>query len=96
MAATAAGLLATAEDVGKAGPIGLFLILSLLIAVLLLGRSMRTHLRRVPTEFPPPQPPTQPGPAHPQPGMQPPPVIEGDIVDEPPDARRTGSDRDTP
>lgn len=47
------------EDIGKAGPIGLFLILSLLVVVFLLGRSMRTHLRRVPLEFPDPDaPPT--------------------------------------
>ncbi len=45
------------EDIGKAGPVGLFLILSLLIVVFLLGRSMRTHLRRVPLEFPDPNPP---------------------------------------
>lgn len=42
------------DDIGKAGPVGLFLILSLLIVVFLLGRSMRTHLRRVPLEFPDP------------------------------------------
>jgi len=47
------GLLATDDaDIGKAGPVGLFLIVSLLVAVFLLGRSMRTHLRRVPLEFP--------------------------------------------
>lgn len=44
------------EDIGKAGPVGLFLILALLIVVFLLGRSMRTHLRRVPLEFPDPEP----------------------------------------
>ncbi|MDQ4037771.1 MAG: hypothetical protein M3313_05350 [Actinomycetota bacterium] len=48
------GPLAGEEDVGKAGPVGLFLILSLLIVVFFLGRSMRTHLRRVPLEFPDP------------------------------------------
>jgi len=49
---TAVGLLAGEEDIGKAGPVGLFLIVSLLIVVFFLGRSMRTHLRRVPLEFP--------------------------------------------
>ena len=32
------------EDVGKAGPLGLLLIVLLLIAVALLVRSMTTHL----------------------------------------------------
>lgn len=41
------------EDVGKAGPLGLFLIVVLLIAVALLVRSMTTHLRRVPPSFEP-------------------------------------------
>lgn len=45
------------DDIGKAGPVGLFLILSLLVVVFLLGRSMRTHLRRVPLEFPDPAEP---------------------------------------
>ena len=39
------------EDVGKAGPIGLLLILLLLIAVALLVRSMTTHLKRIPPSF---------------------------------------------
>ena len=39
------------EDVGKAGPIGLLLIVLLLIAVALLVRSMTTHLKRVPRSF---------------------------------------------
>jgi hypothetical protein len=41
------------EDVGKAGPLGLLLIVVLLIAVLLLGRSMGRHLKRVPRSFDP-------------------------------------------
>ena len=39
------------EDVGKAGPLGLLLTLLLLIAVLLLVRSMTRHLKRVPPTF---------------------------------------------
>jgi hypothetical protein len=41
------------EDVGKAGPLGLFLIVVLLIAVALLVRSMTTHLKRIPASFDP-------------------------------------------
>ncbi|MGY5884521.1 hypothetical protein [Modestobacter lacusdianchii] len=41
------------EDVGKAGPVGLFLIVVLLVAVILLGRSMGRHLKRVPRSFDP-------------------------------------------
>ena len=41
------------EDVGKAGPIGLLLIVLLLIAVALLVRSMTTHLKRIPPSFEP-------------------------------------------
>jgi hypothetical protein len=41
------------EDVGKAGPVGLLLIVVLLIAVILLGRSMGRHLKRVPRSFDP-------------------------------------------
>ena len=55
---TALTLLAAAqqqqpEDVGKAGPLGLLLIVVLLIAVLLLGRSMGRHLKQVPRSFDP-------------------------------------------
>jgi hypothetical protein len=39
------------EDVGKSGPIGLLLTVLLFIAVLLLVRSMTTHLKRVPRSF---------------------------------------------
>jgi hypothetical protein len=41
------------EDVGKAGPLGLLLIVVLLIAVALLVRSMSTHLKRIPASFDP-------------------------------------------
>jgi hypothetical protein len=41
------------EDVGKAGPIGLALIVALLIAVALLVKSMSRHLKRVPRSFDP-------------------------------------------
>jgi hypothetical protein len=43
------------EDVGKAPPIGLLLIVVLLIAVALLVRSMTTHLKRIPPSFDPPE-----------------------------------------
>ncbi len=39
------------EDVGKSGPLGLFLILVLLLATALLVRSMGKHLRRLPRSF---------------------------------------------
>jgi len=39
------------EDVGKAGPFGLLLIVLLLIAAALLVRSMTTHLKRIPRSF---------------------------------------------
>jgi hypothetical protein len=39
------------EDVGKAGPLGLLLLVLLLIAAALLVRSMTTHLKRVPRSF---------------------------------------------
>lgn len=39
------------EDVGKSGPLGLLLIVVLLIAVLLLVRSMSGHLRKLPRSF---------------------------------------------
>jgi hypothetical protein len=42
------------EDVGKAGPLGLLLIVVLLIAVALLVKSMTTHLKRIPPSFDPP------------------------------------------
>jgi hypothetical protein len=39
------------EDVGKAGPVGLALIVALLIATLLLVRSMGRHLKKIPPSF---------------------------------------------
>jgi hypothetical protein len=41
------------EDVGKAGPIGLLLIVLLLIAVALLVKSMSGHLKKLPRSFDP-------------------------------------------
>ncbi|NEK85512.1 hypothetical protein GCU60_07025 [Blastococcus saxobsidens] len=41
------------EDVGKAGPLGLLLLVVLLIAAALLVRSMTTHLKRLPRSFDP-------------------------------------------
>jgi hypothetical protein len=41
------------EDVGKAGPIGALLTVLLFIAILLLVKSMTTHLKRVPRNFAP-------------------------------------------
>jgi hypothetical protein len=41
------------EDVGKAGPVGLALIVALLIATLLLVRSMGRHLKKIPPSFDP-------------------------------------------
>lgn len=41
------------EDVGKAGPLGLLLIVLLLIAVALLVRSMSKHLKKIPAGFDP-------------------------------------------
>ncbi len=39
------------EDVGKAGPLGLLLIVVLLIAAALLVRSMSGHLKKLPRSF---------------------------------------------
>jgi hypothetical protein len=41
------------SDVGKAGPIGLLLIVLLLIATALLVKSMSGHLKRLPRSFDP-------------------------------------------
>ncbi|SDF26373.1 hypothetical protein SAMN05660662_1613 [Blastococcus aurantiacus] len=41
------------EDIGKAGPLGLLLIVVLLIAVALLVKSMAGHLKKVPRSFDP-------------------------------------------
>ncbi|HEX5496313.1 MAG TPA: hypothetical protein VFX70_17240 [Mycobacteriales bacterium] len=40
-----------ASEIGKAAPLGLLVILLLCVAVYLLGRSMVTHLKRVPESF---------------------------------------------
>lgn len=40
-----------ASELGKAAPLGLLVILVLCLAVFLLGRSMVTHLKRVPDSF---------------------------------------------
>jgi len=47
------------EDVGKSGPLGLLLTVVLLVAVLLLGRSMGKHLKRLPASFDPADAPVQ-------------------------------------
>src|SRR5919199_6822709 len=39
------------EDAGKAGPLGLLMILLLLVAAILLVRSMGRHLKRIPRSF---------------------------------------------
>ncbi|SDC50557.1 hypothetical protein SAMN05660690_1687 [Geodermatophilus telluris] len=39
------------EDVGKSGPLGLFLVLVLLVAAALLVKSMSGHLKRLPRSF---------------------------------------------
>ncbi|MGY2127677.1 hypothetical protein [Blastococcus sp. SYSU DS0617] len=41
------------EDIGKAGPLGLLLIVVLLIAVALLVKSMSGHLKKLPRSFDP-------------------------------------------
>jgi hypothetical protein len=41
------------EDVGKSGPLGLFLILVLLVAAVLLVKSMSGHLKKLPRSFDP-------------------------------------------
>ena len=51
------------EEFGKASPIGLFLILALLVAVVLLIRSMNRRLRNLPESFDDPDP-TPGGNAH--------------------------------
>ena len=55
LSAPAGELLAAAEqlpeDVGKSGPLGLLVTVVLLIAVVLLVRSMGRHLRRLPRSF---------------------------------------------
>ena len=47
------------EDVGKAGPIGLALIVALFIATLLLVRSMGRHIKKLPPSFDPDDQPVE-------------------------------------
>ena len=47
------------EDVGKAGPIGLALIVALFIATLLLVRSMGRHIKKLPRSFDPADQPVE-------------------------------------
>jgi hypothetical protein len=91
------------EDVGKAGPLGLLLIVLLLIAVSLLVRSMSKHLKKLPASFDPAdRPPVVPDtPAElidPQPGEQlldslrrAPRAIEPPRSDDRPDTPPTGA-----
>lgn len=44
----------TGAEFGKAGPIGLVIVLLLLIGVILLIRSMNRHMRKLPKSFDPP------------------------------------------
>jgi hypothetical protein len=70
------------EDVGKAGPLGLLLMVVLLIVVLILGRSMGRHIKRLPVSFDPAdQPVTVPdSPAELIDGPQPRPVQPGQAL----------------
>ncbi len=45
------------EDVGKSGPLGALLVLVLLVAVVLLVKSMSGHLKRLPRSFDEPDAP---------------------------------------
>ncbi|MEP6697548.1 MAG: hypothetical protein ABJA34_11820 [Pseudonocardiales bacterium] len=49
-------VLAAKEAPAQAGPLGLFVILLLGVALFLLIRSMNRHLRKVPPSFDPPPP----------------------------------------
>lgn len=63
MLSLAGRLLAADDQPAQAGPLGLFIILALGAATVLLIRSMSRHLKRIPPSFDPPaQPkPTDPG-----------------------------------
>jgi hypothetical protein len=52
MNASLASAVLADSDSGKGGPIGLFVVLLLIIAVYFLYRSMSGHLRRLPEKFP--------------------------------------------
>lgn len=54
---SSAGTLLADSDTGKGSPIGLLVVLILVIAVYFLYRSMNRHLRKVPGNFSPPEPP---------------------------------------
>lgn len=41
----------TGPEFGKASPLGLLIVIILLISVIILVRSMNTHLKRVPRSF---------------------------------------------
>jgi len=47
------------EDFGKSSPLGLFVLLAFLVAVVFLARSMSKHLKRVPKSFDPPEEPAE-------------------------------------
>lgn len=53
----ASGLLAADDQPAQAGPLGLFIILALGAATVLLIRSMSRHLKRIPPSFDPPAQP---------------------------------------
>lgn len=57
MLSLAARLLAADDQPGQAGPLGLFIILALGAATVLLIRSMSRHLKRIPPSFDPPAQP---------------------------------------
>ncbi len=62
----AGGLLGAEDQPSQAGPLGLFIILALGAATVLLIRSMSRHLKRIPPSFDPPaQPPSTGKPSDP-------------------------------
>ena len=66
MLSLAGGLLGADDQPAQAGPLGLFIILALGAATVLLVRSMSRHLKRIPPSFDPPeQPPSAAKPAPP-------------------------------
>jgi hypothetical protein len=58
-------------DFGKASPFGLLLVVLLLIAVVLLVRSMNRHLKKLPESF---------DPQHPEPDQ----AVDDGTIDQPP------------
>lgn len=73
-------------EFGKASPVGLVVILVLLLATVLLVRSMSKHLRRIPASFDEPRPDEHAPGEHPS--DEP---VDAPVPDEPV-ARRTGGD----